>query len=130
MVDATALRAWGRAWPSRSEDAGRSPCWRQGRARGRRDATATRVIQVCMVVGSTISLCRERLLPQSAGEDQRRRGDAERGGDHRTGGAVAEQLAESVGAAADSGGRRQGEDPGGHDVPGDAPANGGDLLAG
>ena len=54
MIDSTALCAWGRGWPSRSVDEGRSACWRQARDRGRRNAPARRVIQACMVVGSII----------------------------------------------------------------------------
>src|SRR5918996_2412949 len=52
--------AWGRPWPSRSVDAGRSPCWRQGQARGGRDGTAMAVIQACCAGNAVISLALHR----------------------------------------------------------------------
>jgi hypothetical protein len=49
MTALPAACAWGCVWASRLVDAGRSPCWRQGQARGRQDAPPTGAIQVCVV---------------------------------------------------------------------------------
>jgi hypothetical protein len=54
MIDSMAVCTWGQRLAEQIKDAGREVCLRQTSARGRKDATASRVIQVCRAVGPII----------------------------------------------------------------------------
>jgi hypothetical protein len=54
MVDSTAACDWGRAWPSRSRTQGAAFGGAKGKPEDEEMRSATRVIQVCGVVESTI----------------------------------------------------------------------------
>jgi hypothetical protein len=54
MVDSTTGCDWGRAWPSRSRTQGAALGGAKGKPEDAEMRSATHVIQVCVVVGSTI----------------------------------------------------------------------------